>query len=152
MISFSIKTIPEPILKQTVVSNNIDYYATYLLDPEEGYKQIYKEIKDCLGHHTIVLWGKEVKEPRLGAFFSLGGVQGYTYSKAKRPTFDLEKYPLLRSLGKAVSSTLGVEFNSCLVNLYRDGKEYIGEHSDDERDSKIKHRFHFSGRHSRFRH
>ncbi len=134
MTSFSIKPIPEPISKQTIVSNNIDYYSTYLIAPEICYKQIYEEIKDCLGHHTIVVWGKEVKEPRLGAFFSLGGVQGYTYSKAKRPTFDLEKYPLLRSLGKAVSTTLGVEFNSCLINLYRDGKDYIGEHSDDERD------------------
>lgn len=28
---------------------------------------------------------------------------------------------------------VGKKFNSCLLNLYRDGKDYVGWHSDDEK-------------------
>lgn len=82
------------------------------------------------------MWGKEVLEPRLGAFFSVNGVKGYRYSKSERPTFDILKCPYLNDLMAKCSKALSVSFNSCLVNFYRDGKDYIGEHSDDERDLK----------------
>ena len=132
MTTFSIETkvaTPEKIIEKMVT-----HYQKYLHNPKECYNVIYEEIKDYLGIHTIKIWNRECLEPRMGAFFSIGGVKGYSYSKSKRPTFDLLKYPVLKSLADKVSEFLGVRFNSCLINLYRDGKDYIGEHSDDERD------------------
>lgn len=40
--------------------------------------------------------------------------------------------PLLQRLRQAVSQRCGCSFNSLLCNLYRDGHDSIGWHSDDE--------------------
>ena len=36
------------------------------------------------------------------------------------------------SCGSDFASEFGVDFNSCLANLYRDGTDSMGYHSDDE--------------------
>lgn len=41
-------------------------------------------------------------------------------------------HPLLVSVGEAVARASGRSFNSLLCNLYRDGHDSIGWHSDDE--------------------
>ena len=38
----------------------------------------------------------------------------------------------LAALRERLRDELGVEFNSCLANLYRDGSDSMGYHSDDE--------------------
>jgi len=119
-----------------IIANTVDYYPDFIPNSQNLYQELLNQIKDVLSQHTIKVWNREVKEPRLGAFFSLGGIQGYSYSKSKRPTFDITKYSILEQLRKQCSEVLKVEFNSCLVNWYRDGNDYIGEHSDDETDLK----------------
>ncbi len=118
------------------INKFIHYYPKFVLDLPSVYNTVHNEVIKCLEQHTIIVWGKNVLEPRLGAFFSVGGVKGYRYSKSERPTFDIRKYPYLFGLMNRCSKTLEVKFNSCLVNFYRTGKDYIGEHSDDERDLK----------------
>lgn len=41
-------------------------------------------------------------------------------------------HPLLLKLREAVDRRCGCSFNSLLCNLYRDGRDSIGWHSDDE--------------------
>jgi len=124
-----------------IVKENINYYPEFISKDNriKIFDLIHDQIKSVLIQHTIQVWGKEVQEPRFGAFFSIGGIDGYTYSKRKRPTSDITKFPALYVLMKDVSKKLKVEFNSCLVNWYRDGEDYIGEHSDDEKDLKSCH-------------
>jgi alkylated DNA repair dioxygenase AlkB len=61
---------------------------------------------------TRVMWEREVLEPRLTAWFK----EGLPAS--------------LEQLRGAVSRRYGVEFDSCLVNLYRDGNDAVAWHGD----------------------
>lgn len=74
---------------------------------------------------AIRLYGREVMQPRLTAWYGEPGAV-YTYSGR---TF----HPLAWT-GEllALRSILGGSFNSCLCNLYRDGRDSIGLHADDE--------------------
>jgi alkylated DNA repair dioxygenase AlkB len=76
---------------------------------------------------SIVLFGKTVLQPRLIAW---GGALPYRYSGQT-----LEPRPLTVELEQAcrrVSARAGVEFNHVLVNRYRDGRDSMGWHADDE--------------------
>jgi alkylated DNA repair dioxygenase AlkB len=76
---------------------------------------------------TIHLFGREVREPRLTAWF---GDADYRYSgrivrAAPWPT-------PLAALRERVERSAGAPFNAVLLNLYRDGLDSMGMHSDDE--------------------
>ncbi|MEO7493531.1 MAG: alpha-ketoglutarate-dependent dioxygenase AlkB [Massilia sp.] len=76
---------------------------------------------------TITLWGKPFAQPRLTAWH---GDKGYRYSGL---TLDpLPFTPLLQTLKAAVEAVSGARFNSVLLNYYRDGRDSMGMHSDDE--------------------
>jgi alkylated DNA repair dioxygenase AlkB len=61
------------------------------------------------------------------------GCMDYSYSqvniKARGP---LRSNKLLSRLGMRLSRDLGCDFNSCLVNLYKNGRDSCGWHADDE--------------------
>lgn len=77
------------------------------------------------GH--VTLYGKTHPEPRLTAWY---GDHPYTYSGIKRdPLPWTMRLIALKSLVEVVADH---EFNSCLLNFYRDGRDSIGFHSDDE--------------------
>ncbi len=77
--------------------------------------------------HEITLFGKTVPTPRLTAWI---GDAAYAYSGVvNQPN---EWTPNLAELRDRLIRELGVPFNSCLANLYRDGSDSMGYHSDDE--------------------
>jgi alkylated DNA repair dioxygenase AlkB len=77
----------------------------------------------------IVVWGKRYLQPRLVAWFGDGG-RSYTYSGIR---FDpLPWTDLLLKLKAAVEIVAGAQFNSVLLNYYRDHRDSMGLHSDDE--------------------
>lgn len=77
----------------------------------------------------IAMYGKQVKVPRLSAWYADAG-QNYVYSGIRHhPT--IWSKPLL-ALKKKVEEFAGVSFNSVLCNLYRDGNDGVSWHSDDE--------------------
>ena len=55
----------------------------------------------------------------------------YTYSGTIKVALPWTKE--LRALKRLVEEKAGCSFNSCLCNLYRDGSEGLGWHSDDEK-------------------
>ncbi len=76
---------------------------------------------------AIALFGREILEPRLTAWF---GDADYTYSGrtvAAAPWSDP-----LASLRRRVEAAAAAPFNAVLLNLYRDGRDSMGMHSDDE--------------------
>lgn len=75
----------------------------------------------------LVMFGKEVAEPRLSAWY---GDQSYTYSGVTlRPR---AMTPELEDLKSVCETGSGTRFNSVLVNLYRNGDDSMGWHADDE--------------------
>lgn len=80
-------------------------------------------------HDEIVLFGKHITTKRQVAWYGDGE---YTYSKTtKKP---LPWTADLLEIKRIVERISGVEFNSCLLNLYMDGSEGIAWHSDDEKE------------------
>ena len=76
---------------------------------------------------TIFLFGREVQQPRLSAWY---GEKSYTYSgRTFRP---LPFTPLQREIKRVIEDVTGKRFNSVLLNYYRDGNDSMGFHSDDE--------------------
>lgn len=79
----------------------------------------------------VTVFGRRHAQPRRTCWMADPGC-GYRYS-------DLENViePWSRAaneLRERVSGACGVEFNSVLLNLYRDGRDSMGWHSDDERE------------------
>lgn len=81
--------------------------------------------------HRIRMFGRMVDSPRLSSWIGDPGL-GYVYSGTRfepRPW-----HPALLPLRAELACLLGVEFNSVLANRYRDGRDAMGWHSDDERE------------------
>jgi alkylated DNA repair dioxygenase AlkB len=82
-----------------------------------------------LKQEHIVLFGRPVAQPRLSLWM---GDREATYRYSGR-TFVPEPWdPEVAHLRGRIVASLGIAFNSVLLNLYRDGRDSMGFHSDDE--------------------
>ena len=79
----------------------------------------------------IVVYGKEVAQPRDVGFFS-DESEGYYFSNRLMPSIPLSDYPDLEIILARVNESLGTSFNGILINKYRSGDNSIGAHSDSE--------------------
>ena len=80
--------------------------------------------------HRIRLFGRMVDSPRLSCWIGDRGV-AYTYSGTR---FQPLPWPAaLLVLRGRLRDEWGVDFNSVLANLYRDGRDRMGWHRDNER-------------------
>ncbi|TNE72298.1 MAG: alpha-ketoglutarate-dependent dioxygenase AlkB [Bacteroidetes bacterium] len=84
-----------------------------------------------LKQESIKLFGKTVKQPRLSSLFGDPGIS-YTYSQQRFNA--LPWNPFLLDLRNRMNDLTGIRYNSALVNLYRNGQDSMGLHSDDERE------------------
>lgn len=77
----------------------------------------------------VTLWGRTYPQPRLVAFYGDEGVR-YSYSGV---TLTAVPWTVtLATLKKKVESLCGASFNTVLLNYYRDHRDSMGFHSDDE--------------------
>jgi len=79
------------------------------------------------GH--LKIYGKEIAEPRLTAWYGDAG-KSYTYSGITRQP--LPWTPALLQIKERVEAVAQTTFNSVLLNRYRDGRDSIGWHQDNE--------------------
>ena len=77
----------------------------------------------------INFMGQVRSVPRLAAWYSKT-LRGYSYSGIKVAAHSYTN--LITELNSLVESATGFEFNSVLVNLYRDGNDSVSWHADDE--------------------
>jgi alkylated DNA repair dioxygenase AlkB len=79
--------------------------------------------------HRIRIFGREVDSPRLSRW--IGDPDAvYTYSRTR---FVPQPWsPVLDGVRARLQDALAVGFNSVLANRYRDGRDRMGWHSDDE--------------------
>ncbi|MBO6880295.1 alpha-ketoglutarate-dependent dioxygenase AlkB [Winogradskyella sp.] len=85
-------------------------------------------------HDNITVFGKTYKQPRLTALFG-DTDQPYSYS-------NITMYPqpftsTLQSIKGRVEDFAEEEFNTLLINLYRDGNDSNGWHADNEKELGI---------------
>ncbi|MCY3839951.1 MAG: alpha-ketoglutarate-dependent dioxygenase AlkB [Gammaproteobacteria bacterium] len=77
------------------------------------------------------MFGRLVVAPRLTAWYGEPGAT-YRYSGVDRRAGTW--LPPIRGLAAEVSKAVGWRFNYVLVNRYRDGRDMLGWHADDEAD------------------
>lgn len=75
----------------------------------------------------VTVWGKQHRQPRLTAWY---GEAAYAYSGLT--LVPLPYTELLLEIKAAVELASGRRFNSVLLNYYRDQRDSMGMHSDDE--------------------
>jgi alkylated DNA repair dioxygenase AlkB len=81
--------------------------------------------------HRIRLFGRDVDSPRLSCWIGDPDA-AYTYSGTR---FVPRPWPqALLAIRERITRELGVGFNSVLANLYRNGRDSMGWHSDNERE------------------
>jgi alkylated DNA repair dioxygenase AlkB len=81
--------------------------------------------------HRIKIFGREVDSPRLSCWMGDAGAS-YVYSQTR---FEPHPWtPELQALRLRLQSEFESGFNSVLANLYRNGQDSMGWHSDDERE------------------
>ncbi|MBI4816180.1 MAG: alpha-ketoglutarate-dependent dioxygenase AlkB [Deltaproteobacteria bacterium] len=109
--------------------------AYFQLEPEwiaQGEaRTLFEELRAELPwvQKTIRMFGKDILEPRLTVW--LGDAEAvYAYSGVVNVPFPMT--PALGALRDRLQLMLDVRFNGVLANLYRDGADSMGWHSDDE--------------------
>jgi alkylated DNA repair dioxygenase AlkB len=80
---------------------------------------------------TILMWGKEYVSPRLVAWY---GDEGTTYFYSGIQHHPLAWTPLLADLKARVESATSERFDSVLVNFYRNERDSVAMHADDEKE------------------
>jgi alkylated DNA repair dioxygenase AlkB len=79
--------------------------------------------------HRLQLFGRAVDAPRLSCW--IGDADAvYVYSRTRFEP--LPWTPVVAALRDDLTRRFGMRFNSVLANLYRDGRDSMGWHSDDE--------------------
>lgn len=112
-------------------NNDVLYYNNFLLREKANalYQQLYQTLN--WQQQPITLFGKTFMQPRLIAWYGDAGI-AYTYSKtsllAEGWTTELQQ------IQQQLNHFLKVQFNAVLANLYRDGQDSMGWHSDDEKE------------------
>jgi alkylated DNA repair dioxygenase AlkB len=106
------------------------YYGRVLKSGQAGnyFDKLMHTIK--WKHDEVVILGKHIITKREVAWYGDAGYS-YTYSGATKEALTWTKE--LRELKKLAEDISGATFNSCLLNLYHNGDEGMGWHSDDEK-------------------
>jgi alkylated DNA repair dioxygenase AlkB len=78
---------------------------------------------------SIVLWGRKYQQPRLIAWYGDPGAS-YTYSGITLNPLPWNE--ALNRVKRSVERFTGFKFNSVLANYYRDHRDSMGFHSDNE--------------------
>ncbi len=110
---------------------DIDFFEHFLDEKESaGYLERLTE-KISWKQKTIKIFGKDVLEPRLTAWYGDTNA-AYAYSGTKMTP--LPWIPELLEIKSRLEKLCKASFNSVLLNLYRDQHDSMGLHSDDEKE------------------
>jgi len=107
-------------------------YFPKFYDSETASKMFETLLKETSWQQDdIKVFGKTYKQPRLTALYA-ENEKPYSYSNLTMHPKPFS--PLLKEIKKDLEAISGKEFTTVLLNLYRDGNDSNGWHSDDEKE------------------
>ncbi|XP_033748685.1 DNA oxidative demethylase ALKBH2-like [Pecten maximus] len=144
------ETEHEPSQPDTTMSKSVKWRQYTSKDLDCSYTTLYSRseaddlISECersLEYYTgqmtrVFVFGKWHNIPRKQAAY---GDDGLSYSYSGNTVAAKPWTPLLNNIRDRVSNATGFTFNFVLVNRYKDGRDHIGEHRDDERELVPRH-------------
>jgi alkylated DNA repair dioxygenase AlkB len=94
--------------------------------------QLFTALRDSVAWQagTVRIAGRSYPMPRLQAWY---GDPGAKYRYSGMWLQPLPWLPMIDELRPALGDVAGANFNSVLVNLYRDGRDSVSWHSDNEK-------------------
>ncbi len=98
-------------------------------ESEIYFNHLLNEIK--WKQEPIKIFGKEIMQPRLTAFYG-DDEKDYSYSGIRMKSYPWTKE--LHEVKNKIETIDKVKFTSALLNLYRDGKDSMGWHRDNEKE------------------
>ena len=109
----------------------IQYFENVFDDTESFFffNQLKKEI--YWKHEPIKIFGKKILQPRLTSFYSTNN-KSYSYSGIKMKPNKFNE--TLNNIKDKVELLSNSSFNCVLLNLYRNGQDSNGWHSDNEKE------------------
>lgn len=125
--------------------NLFDEYCINNILPKDGIVSYYPDIikndkadryfdlllkNICWKNDEVIVFGKHIVTPRKVAWY---GDSDFLYTYSNVPKKALVWTHELLELKKIVEDVTKTGFNSCLLNLYRNGDDSISWHSDDEK-------------------
>ncbi len=118
-------------IKLNLPDSKIVYYPSFLKKNEaDTYFELLKRIVPWQ-QDTIKVFGKEYPQPRLTALY---GSNDRTYSYSNITMKPLPFTNKLLEIKQKIEIRTDVTFTTCLLNLYRDGRDSNGWHADDEKE------------------
>lgn len=107
------------------------YYEKIVHDDEV--KQLYDALLNNIHweNERVIMFGKEIVTKRKVAFFSDPSI---SYRYASKTKIGLPWTSTLLSIKNRVESITKETYNACLLNLYHNGEESMGWHSDNEKE------------------
>ena len=107
------------------------YYEKIVNDDEV--KQLYKSLLNDIHweNERVIMFGKEIVTKRKVAFFSDPSI---SYRYASKTKIGLPWTSTLLIIKNVVESITKESYNACLLNLYHNGEESMGWHSDNEKE------------------
>ncbi len=109
----------------------VSYYPNFYTQAEALVLQDKIQQQTPWQEDDIKLFGKVFKQPRLTALYGDTN-KPYTYSNITM--FPNQWSPTLLKIKQDIEAVSNQKFTSVLLNLYRDGKDSNGWHSDDEKE------------------
>ena len=87
-------------------------------------------LEDMLVDPEVIVYGKPCTQHRCVAFFS-DHVESYPYAGQEIMAKPMPE--MIRDMMDEINRTCDQKVNACLLNLYRDGFDYIGAHRDNQK-------------------
>ena len=115
-----------------IIETNNSSLKVYKHNYKELIEKCIDEIDDKLQENPpVIVYGKTCNQHRNIGFFSDTSI-GYKYSNQLSKSIKLTEH--LKLLLNEINNKFDSDFNGILINKYKDGSDYIGAHSDDEKN------------------
>ena len=112
----------------------LDFDPNFLHPEEED--ELFKLLKEKVAweqkFYTHFKTGEKYPQPRLTAWFADDVKMAYSYSGVTQVVQPW--IPELEDLKRRIENVTGAEYNSVLLNYYRDGNDSVGLHADNEKE------------------
>jgi alkylated DNA repair dioxygenase AlkB len=111
----------------------VNYYGSLI--PQSKANQYLSELLENIDwkNDQTIIFGKLIITKRKVAWY---GDKNFSYTYSNTTKEAMPWTPALLELKSLAEATTGETYNSCLLNLYHDGNEGMGWHSDAEKDLK----------------
>lgn len=103
----------------------VTYYPNFF--SKDYFSRLFQEVD--WQEDQITIFGRTHNIPRLQAWYADEGLE-YSYSGIQLKHHKWSQ--LLLEIKSMVEQHTKLQFNGCLINLYRNGSDYVSWHSDDE--------------------